>query len=272
MWPISWGESYTALGGQEFETFSSPGDEAGSNMNNTNINMAMARPGGLLAVAQVSTSDTSRWPEADPSNETYWIIGDRESLLFMMSNLVDRCHVTPQWPRLFDPKAVNGTRPENVIQYYRASSFALAHLSFNNSLTSTTSDWAPLPAPLDTSRFLKCINGTIGSALPIMDSINRSQKPVGAAAVVAALIGGLMLIYGLYALTSMWFNRREKRKVEAMRARERENGEVNIKETEGTKRLSKIEERPSHETEESEERARQDRFLVVEEVRRGYGP
>ena len=35
--------------------------------------------------------------------ETYWIIGDRDSTISIMSSMVDWCHAEPIWPQTFDP-------------------------------------------------------------------------------------------------------------------------------------------------------------------------
>lgn len=68
------------------------------------------------------------------------MIGDKESLTFMMADLVDWCAVIPQWPRKFNPAAANSTKPENVIQYYRASSFALVFSGYNNTFALASSN------------------------------------------------------------------------------------------------------------------------------------
>jgi hypothetical protein len=138
------------------------------------------------------------------------MIGDKESLLFMMTDLVDHCHVTPQWPKAFDLTAANATKPDNVMQYYRDSSFALAYSSFNNSVSGTA--WEPLPAPLGTSAFLHCVNDTIAAAVPLMDSLPK--KPVlSGGAIAGIVIGGIaFLVISYMAITIGIEHFRKKRR------------------------------------------------------------
>ncbi|KIM27320.1 hypothetical protein M408DRAFT_54657, partial [Serendipita vermifera MAFF 305830] len=154
-WPISWG---AYRGGEEY----------------TSSTLDLLRPGGPLVTVNV-TSNPSNWPNI-PTTEVYQLVGDRDSVMFMMSDLADWCHAKPQWPQAFSPSAPgNATtqpKPENVIQYYRASSFALTFAGYNNtaalgSASSTAS--VPLPGAIVNSPFLACINDTIAVALPILD-------------------------------------------------------------------------------------------------------
>ncbi|KAG8761984.1 hypothetical protein FRC15_008735, partial [Serendipita sp. 397] len=80
------------------------------------------RPGGFLAYVPLRT--TQPYFNVTDS-EIYYAIGDQESLLFIMISYVTSCHVVPAWPSRFDPTSTNSTvKLENVIQYFRASSFA----------------------------------------------------------------------------------------------------------------------------------------------------
>jgi hypothetical protein len=80
----------------------------------------------------------------------------------------------------------NGTvlapRPEQMVQYYRASSFAVALSSYNNSAAlpsnaptsnssaaSPVSTDTPLPAGLNMT-LLTCINNTVAASLPLIDT------------------------------------------------------------------------------------------------------
>lgn len=70
---------------------------------------------------------------------------------------------------LLDPNATE-PRPEQVIQYYRASSIALTLDGYNNSATygPEGSPDTPLPPDVDNT-LLSCLNGTIGAAAPLVD-------------------------------------------------------------------------------------------------------
>ncbi|KAG8830246.1 hypothetical protein FRC18_008389, partial [Serendipita sp. 400] len=109
MWPISWGPGY--LGGDEY----------------WGKDLDLIRPGGVVGIMNVFTKDTSKWPNVS-SDEVYTMIGDKESLSFMMTDLVRVCHANPASPRKFNPisSTTSATssppqpKPENVIQYYRS--------------------------------------------------------------------------------------------------------------------------------------------------------
>ena len=61
--------------------------------------------------------------------------------------------------------------PQQVIQYYRASSAVLTLDGYNNSATFSSNESAsdsPLPQNIDTT-LLECLNQTIGSAVPLVD-------------------------------------------------------------------------------------------------------
>jgi hypothetical protein len=106
LWPIYWGNNITGS------------DEYGAALDGL-------RPGGQLATIPLKTQ-TQYYNVTD--GETYYLIGDRDSVLFMMISLVTSCHVAPTWPSKFDPGSPNSIfKPESVIQYYRASSFALVY-------------------------------------------------------------------------------------------------------------------------------------------------
>ena len=62
-------------------------------------------------------------------------------------------------------------KPEQIVQYYRASSVALTVDGYNNSAVFSSDENAPqtpLPSVLDTS-LLECLNATIGNAVPLVD-------------------------------------------------------------------------------------------------------
>ncbi|CAG7851178.1 SubName: Full=Uncharacterized protein {ECO:0000313/EMBL:CCA71845.1} [Serendipita indica DSM 11827] len=199
VWPISWGPSY--LGGGEY--FS-----ASSSNNGGDLDLDFLRPGGPVGVVKLAP-DTSHWNGVD-ANEVYEMIGDRESLMFMMADLVDWCHAQPQLIRRFNPSAASNNtqpQPENVLQYYRASSFAIAYSGYNNtfalgSSNPTTSqsfaDSSPLPSQIANSAFLQCINSTIANALPIADSVDTKEKGITSGAIIGIVFGsfvGSLLIY-----------------------------------------------------------------------------
>ena len=196
VWPISWGASY--IGGGEY--FSSS-----SSSNGEQLDLDFIRPGGPLGVVKLAPY-TSYW-DGVSGDEVYEMIGDRESLAFMISDLVDWCHVQPNFIRRFDPSLSSNTssstqpRPENVIQYYRASSFAISYSGYQNTFalgssnpttSQSFSDSSPLPSSISTSAFLHCINSTIGTALPIANPVEAKKPRVAPGAMIGFTIGGLV--------------------------------------------------------------------------------
>src|SRR5258708_22206008 len=92
----------------------------------------MQRPGGKLVSVELISTD-KRWNNTD--EEKYNLIGDLDSVLSITANMVDWCHTTPEWPSAFAPMANNSLRPENVLQYYQSSSFALAFSARQGAVT-----------------------------------------------------------------------------------------------------------------------------------------
>jgi hypothetical protein len=217
-YPYSVGEvSHTGVAGQPFPFGFWPiywighghSDEYGAN-----TTVAAQRPGGNQVIVQIApnvTSSTWNTTLINGVNETYWMIGDDESVVTLLSILVDKnatdlygCGVqnlTIQPFNSSDP--LNPVRFENVIQWYRASSFALAFTGYNNiyalpPLNETADlgwdDSTPLPDALQYSPFLQCINGTISAALPILDREGPAlSKGQIAGIAVGSVFGALFL-------------------------------------------------------------------------------
>ncbi|KAG8804370.1 hypothetical protein FRC17_005977 [Serendipita sp. 399] len=195
MWPISWGPGY--MGGDEY----------------WGPDLEVMRPGGVLGILNVSTKDTGKWPGVGP-DEVYTMIGDKESLI----DLVRVCHAIPALPRKFDPTtttatAINSThpRPENVIQYYRSSSFALTYANYNNTFALPSSNptsnhgSVALPGNIVNSRFLYCVNDTIRASLPLHDAFAWPKKKLSKGAIAGAVVGSVV---GAIALCwcCIWLN------------------------------------------------------------------
>ena len=154
VWPLWWGDNF--MGTNEY-----------------NSTKDTIRPGGQLVTAIVQLNDTKYFTNST-RDETYYVLGDVQSVTYMMISLVTWCHTTPAWPKKFNPLAANATiRLENVIQYYRASSFALTSPLYNNTLArvrdANSQESTPLPNSIVTSEYRKCLDGVIANALPIMN-------------------------------------------------------------------------------------------------------
>jgi len=88
-------------------------------------------------------------------------------------------------------------KPEQTVQYYRASSVALTLDGYNNTgaLEAEGTPDTPLPTNID-SGLLNCLNGTIGKAVPLVDSASlRMMTPS---------VGLVSFIWVLWCLSSMF--------------------------------------------------------------------
>lgn len=172
-WPILWvGHGYS-------------GEYRGGRVNGTE-----QRPGGELVQVAV-TPNASEWSltaEQTANNsavETFYMIGDRDSvetMLLILTPCIEceeySCGAVNSSITLFND-TTSEVGFENTIQWYRASSFQLAYLGYNNTYAfpplneSTTLDWensTPLSDGLQADTFLQCLNTTITAALPVLNA------------------------------------------------------------------------------------------------------
>ena len=95
-------------------------------------------------------------------------------------------------------------RPEQAIEYYCASSIILALDGYNNSaaldsnLNDTTTPDTPLPSNINTDYINQCVNNTIGTNAPLIDS--SAVGLAWSAPSALGLVGVAWLIYMMLAL------------------------------------------------------------------------
>ncbi|KAG8841264.1 hypothetical protein FRB91_005186 [Serendipita sp. 411] len=176
------------------------------------------RPGGFIASVPLRTT-TEHFNVTD--NEVYYAVGDRESLLPLMVSYVTWCHVTPAWPSRFNASATDAPiKLENVIQYFRASSFALASPAYTNTLARTsisdTKDSTPLPEFIEYSPFRKCVDGVTENALAIINTIpgpTHTEKFISALAFAGWAIIPIMcyLLFFVFLYLAHLRNKLQKR-------------------------------------------------------------
>lgn len=121
-------------------------------------------------------------PANNTANLTFRIIGDNASISAVYAVLVVNCSVanTSTAISTFTPSLTRYPLPEQIVQWYRASTFALSLDAYNNSASLLSnmppSDAAPalplssdtpLPSGLDMA-FLQCVNATIGASVPLV--------------------------------------------------------------------------------------------------------
>ena len=170
-WPITWGLAFVA--GSSGLSGSDSNSTSASYLNTTieyGNSTNTTRPGGPLTVATFTSLSGS------PS--TFYVLSDNTTITSLITDLSSNCtsFLTTPSSNLSSPY-LNTPQPEQVIQYYRASSIALALEGYNNSATYSSDSFAPdspLPSTVDVN-LVQCLNQTIGVAAPIPDGTISSR-------------------------------------------------------------------------------------------------
>jgi hypothetical protein len=121
---------------------------------------------------------------SDAGNSSFHIIADNATVTALIAVINTNCsaHLSASsiHSLLYDDTDPNSPKPEQAVQYYRASSVVLtldgyndtAVLSNNSSLPDT-----PLPTDVDTA-LMDCLNQTIGLAVPLIDGPTHHDIPI----------------------------------------------------------------------------------------------
>ncbi|KAJ7459888.1 hypothetical protein FB451DRAFT_1341685 [Mycena latifolia] len=125
-----------------------------------------SRPGGVMMTAAFQSNSTGT---------TFRILADNTTVVDLIGDISANCSASLSSSSATSPSSYNDTatlppQPEQVIQYYRASSIALSLDGYNNTSVfqaEGTPD-VPLPTGIDTT-LLDCLNQTIGLAAPLID-------------------------------------------------------------------------------------------------------
>jgi hypothetical protein len=162
------------------------------------------RPGGNTSIVPVKSSSAS-------TNETYHLVGDAASVRAVLAALISNCSAqdtTSQIAVFARDAAVPALYPEQAVQYYRASSFALTLDGYNNSASLVGNQPAdnntappdvadtPLPVSLNMA-FLECVNVTTAFALPLVDGPHKLSGGEIAGIVIGSVVGAVLLALGL---------------------------------------------------------------------------
>lgn len=123
---------------------------------------------------------------------TFHLLADNATVTSLLSSIGTNCSSSNLSPssstsatplNTSDPSA---PKPEQAIQYYRASSVVLTLDGYNNTAVFSSDSNAvdtPLPTGIDTT-LLNCLNETIGLAVPLVDGTGaRWSTGPGAAAI-----------------------------------------------------------------------------------------
>ncbi|TFK38300.1 hypothetical protein BDQ12DRAFT_128021 [Crucibulum laeve] len=167
-WPLAWPLAIGAGAGIGGAAYLHSTDEYGLPSNNS-------RPGGSLMTATFSSNS---------GNTTFRVVSDNSTVASLIEDINANCtsyisgnHSTSPSP-FPDSSSVDAPKPEQVVQYYRASSIALALEGYNN--TATYADEGTLDSPLPNgvdSLLMDCMNQTIGLAAPLLDGANLCFVP-----------------------------------------------------------------------------------------------
>lgn len=108
-------------------------------------------------------------------NNTFRIVADNSSVTSLIQDIVANCSSVLNSPSTIAPTNYNDSltapKPEQVIQYYRASSVALTLDGYNNTgaLEADGTPNTPLPSTIHTN-LLDCLNFTTAEAVILIDS------------------------------------------------------------------------------------------------------
>ncbi|KAF9461712.1 hypothetical protein BDZ94DRAFT_1167334 [Collybia nuda] len=149
-WPLAWGGVAGVGAAAYLHT-----DEYGLPNNSS-------RPGGVITTATY---------QSPSGNTTFRIMADNSTVIDLIADLKTNCSSSFASSSSTIPSEYTNTpNPEQVIQYYRASSIALSLDGYNNTavLAPEGTPDTPLPANIDI-KLMDCLNQTIGLAAPLID-------------------------------------------------------------------------------------------------------
>ena len=124
-------------------------------------------------------------------NSTFHLISDNSTAISLVKSIADACSSNlnsnstgSQSITAYDPNSNNTSnpKPEEAVQYYRASSIVLTLDGYNDTTAlsqnaSTNTVDTPLPSWVDLN-LLSCLNSTIGESAPLVDA----QEAIASAA------------------------------------------------------------------------------------------
>ena len=108
-------------------------------------------------------------------NTTFRLLSDKSTVVSLIEDIKNACSSKMKSPETITPTTYNDTllapKPEQAVQYYRASTVVLTLDGYNNTAvfeSEGTTD-VPIPVNIDTG-LLDCLNKTIGDAVPLVDA------------------------------------------------------------------------------------------------------
>jgi len=141
---------------------------------------------------------------SNSTSTTFRLLSDNTTVTQMIPVIRSNCsfslsNSSSSTPSVYNDSLTALPQPEQVIQYYRASSVALALDGYNNTgvLGPEGTPDTPLPTDIDT-KLLDCLNQTIGVAAPLIDHKGRSLDKVALGLIVG--FSGLFLIVVIWCM------------------------------------------------------------------------
>lgn len=143
---------------------------------------------------------TAEFASSSPST-TFRLLADNSTIQELIADIAANCSSG----NLISPDSIVATayndsavapKPEQVVQYYRASSVALSLDGYNDTAALDAPGEAdtPLPTNIDTT-LLDCLNQTVAAAVPLVDSGSMRTPPPA-----TGLIGIVYLIWSISSL------------------------------------------------------------------------
>jgi hypothetical protein len=165
-WPV-------AFGGAGYYIYHNYDDD--TDPNEYGLYNNATRPGGVEM--------TAAFPSATQSGTTFRILADNFTVVSLLEDIKLSCSTMIKDYSNISPTPYSDTlpapKPEQAIQYYRASSVSLTLDSYNNTGVfgpPETPD-GPLPSAFDTS-LMNCLNSTIGAAAPLVGGSTSLRAPL----------------------------------------------------------------------------------------------
>lgn len=150
-----------------------------------------SRVGGPMAEVTFTSNST---------NTTFHVLSDNSTVSSLITSIGANCSSSlssssSTSPHVYNASAPGAPRPEQAIQYYRASSVVLTLDGYNNSATLSSNPNAtdsPLPSGIDTT-LLNCLNQTIALSAPLVSGadLRWSTGPSSS----TSLLGLLWLVW-----------------------------------------------------------------------------
>ncbi|KAI6027040.1 hypothetical protein EDC04DRAFT_2573261, partial [Pisolithus marmoratus] len=169
-WPVVWSD--TAADSQPY-------------LNGSEVLPFDARFGCSLMEATFISNNSS-------PNTTFHVLSDNSTVTSLIQSIDANCShylslSSSSSPMAFNSSLASAPRPQQAIQYYRASSVVLTLDGYNNSATfsnDTNTTDSPLPSNIDMN-LLICLNQTVALAVPLVDGAFPSSS---AALPVASMV------------------------------------------------------------------------------------